>query len=637
MIRTVVLDRRATNRLALLAVLAAACGSEQPAAAPSQSPIQPFVVGPLAAVLIVSDPSVPPGSLSPSPPANAAGPTVVYVSLPPGNLPDPATVRILNFRTGDAVIPEVVAGGFDPVVIPGVAGDTLDVTVTDGTGATSHTPVVAVRARPPRVVRTSPPKGQNDVPLNLVIVIVISEPIDPATLNANAIRLRLGAETVAGSLALDPSGMVVRFTPELPLLPNAAYELDVTQAITDLSGAPLAAPTTVPFTTDAALPATHLAFIVQPTTTGAGLILLPTVFVNVQDAFGKTIKGFTGTISLALSANVGGATLSGTTTVAAGEDGAEFTDLRISQVGSGYTLVATASGLTGATSVTFDITPTSQIAFASDRDGDWEIYLMNADGSGVTQLTDNPAVDGNPAWSPDGTRIAFTSDRDGNSEIYVMNADGSGVTQVTNDPAWDSDAAWSPDGSRLAFASDRGSSFDIYVMNADGSRVTRITNDLARETEPTWSPDGARIAFTSLRDNYTIDEGYEIFVMNADGSGVTDLTNGQGGWQPAWSPDGSKIVYGNGRSVVGIYVMNADGSAVAPVALGVFGPASWSPDGLRIACTSGLGDDPFVTICVMNADGSAVNAAADWNHGISIVTGNYGTAADPAWRPRPRR
>jgi hypothetical protein len=110
-----------------------------------------------------------------------------------------------------------------------------------------------------------------------------------------------------------------------------------------------------------------------------------------------------------------------------------------------------------------------RIAFISKRDGNWEIYVMNADGSGQTNLTNNPAHDWGPSWSPDGRRIAFYSDRDGNWEIYVMNADGSGQTNLTNNPADDWGPSWSPDGRRIAFFSDRDGNREIYVMNADGS------------------------------------------------------------------------------------------------------------------------------------------------------------------------
>src|SRR5436190_24267124 len=121
-----------------------------------------------------------------------------------------------------------------------------------------------------------------------------------------------------------------------------------------------------------------------------------------------------------------------------------------------------------------------QIAFASDRLGQFDIYLMNANGTGIQRLTDDLAFDFWPSWSPDGSRIAFTSDRDSqtgsvNLEIYVMNADGTGVTRVTSDTAQDDEPAWSPDGTRLAFRSNRDGNAEIYVVNADGSGRGRLT------------------------------------------------------------------------------------------------------------------------------------------------------------------
>src|SRR5207248_3000848 len=96
-----------------------------------------------------------------------------------------------------------------------------------------------------------------------------------------------------------------------------------------------------------------------------------------------------------------------------------------------------------------------QIAFTSGRDGNDEIYVMNADGSGQVNLTNNPALDQVPAWSPDGSKIAFTSGRDGNDEIYVMNADGSSQVNLTNTPGYDEVPLWSPDGTKIVFLSDR--------------------------------------------------------------------------------------------------------------------------------------------------------------------------------------
>ena len=132
-----------------------------------------------------------------------------------------------------------------------------------------------------------------------------------------------------------------------------------------------------------------------------------------------------------------------------------------------------------------------RISFISDRDGDFEIYVMNSDGSGVTQLTHNQASDGIPSWSPDERRIAFTSDRDGDFEIYVMNSDGSSVTQLTRNDAVDSYGAWSPDGQRIAFASDRDGDFEIYIMNPDGSDVRQLTHNETNDFLGNWLPESA--------------------------------------------------------------------------------------------------------------------------------------------------
>jgi predicted small metal-binding protein len=164
-----------------------------------------------------------------------------------------------------------------------------------------------------------------------------------------------------------------------------------------------------------------------------------------------------------------------------------------------------------------------KLAFASERDGGFEIYLMDADGSGPTRLTNNPADDREPAWSPDGSKIAFAR----NFEIYVMDATGSGQTQLTHKTGGgDEFPTWSPDGSKIAFTHYGAPFGAIYVMNADGSSQTALTNNPdGNDFEPAWSPvrpDGSsRIAFVS-----THNFGHsEIYVMNPDGSGQTQLTN----------------------------------------------------------------------------------------------------------------
>ena len=123
---------------------------------------------------------------------------------------------------------------------------------------------------------------------------------------------------------------------------------------------------------------------------------------------------------------------------------------------------------------------------------------MNADGSSQTRLTDNPAPDLYPSWSPNGRSLAFASGRDdpGIRSIYVMNADGSGQTRLTDNAAWDWAPSWSPDGRSMAFVSDRDDPdpidgiriWSIYAMNADGSGQTRLTDSMASDSGPDWSP-----------------------------------------------------------------------------------------------------------------------------------------------------
>ena len=258
-----------------------------------------------------------------------------------------------------------------------------------------------------------------------------------------------------------------------------------------------------------------------------------------------------------------------------------------------------------------DATPSGRIAFTSkqlDGDDNVDIFVMNLDGSGVTRLTDNLAVDTFPSWSPDGQRIAFASTRDGDYyQIYVMNADGSAVTRLTdNSESHDARPVWSPDAQRIAFTSTRdGDDGEIYVMKADGSAVTRLTSNDVSDAVPAWSPDGQRIAFTSKRDG----DDREIYVMNVDGSAVTRLTsNDVLDFDPAWSPDGQRIAFYSERDGNReIYVMNTDGSGVIRLTHRpdhLEWDPEWSSNGQWIVFSSGTFEPELFEIFIMRTDGS---------------------------------
>jgi Tol biopolymer transport system component len=268
------------------------------------------------------------------------------------------------------------------------------------------------------------------------------------------------------------------------------------------------------------------------------------------------------------------------------------------------------------------ISEAHQIVYDGDQGLARTILAVKLDGSGVIDLAQAPIMGGaeEPACSPDGTRIAYVSDQQDNYEIYVMNANGSGQTNLTNHPAVDTDPAWSPDGARLAFVSDRTDSDEIFVMKTDGSNLRQLIDLPEPSRPPAWSPDGRRMAFAAETPYFD-----QVFVMNVDGSGLIQLTHNQANSiSPAWSPDGSKIAFvvEQGGDFE-IYVMNADGSN--PVNLTNSpdweGSPTWSPDGMKIAFETFRIDNWDVYI--MNADGSDQTR----------LTKNQGYDGNPDWRP----
>jgi Tol biopolymer transport system component len=197
---------------------------------------------------------------------------------------------------------------------------------------------------------------------------------------------------------------------------------------------------------------------------------------------------------------------------------------------------------------------------ASGLDGDMEVYLYRG-GALPLRLTDSPGADMYPALSSNGETVVFASNRDGDWDLYVLSVmDPSSVRQVTNDPSADWDPVWSPSGSRIAFASDRSGDWDVWSIRADGARPRNLTNDpLHADVAPNWSPDGASIAFARGTGGAESD----VCLLPLDGGDTTNVTQGAAGWAtgPVWSSDGTRLAFtawggGNGD----VYTIAVDGT-----------------------------------------------------------------------------
>lgn len=273
-----------------------------------------------------------------------------------------------------------------------------------------------------------------------------------------------------------------------------------------------------------------------------------------------------------------------------------------------------------------------------------EIYTIIPEGTGLTRLTDNNSWDGNPQFSPDGSKILFTSDRDGGEvELYVMNSDGTNQVRITNNDVKEEFIRWSPDGTKIVFAAHLGSghnldmssaTFDVIcTVNSDGTNFKKLPSipaffykfGMPIHHRPDWSPDGKKIVFSAI---YV--DGFNIWSINADGTNLTKLTESDAlnieNTSPKYSPDGMQIAYlfGKEDGKSALYLMNADGTEKHKIADDIVynSKLEWSPDGKKIMFIAVRNE--HTEICTIKPDGSSK----------LILTPNYEIdSSTPKWSP----
>ncbi len=323
-----------------------------------------------------------------------------------------------------------------------------------------------------------------------------------------------------------------------------------------------------------------------------------------------------------------------------------------------------------------------RIAFIGRSGGEKDLFMINADGSGLINVTNGGGPEQSPSWSPDGARIAFAR-HVGNSDIYTIRPDGSDLVRLTEQPSNEYSPTWSPDGGQVLFGSTQGFASEIYVVSADGGEAVPLTDSAAHKPEFAWSPDGSRIAFIML-DSYN--QG-DVFIMaapdgtGAGGGGASNLTQ-----HPAhdccvaWAPDGERLLFLSSRNGKGggllfsngpnayqntdmpigatqytdlsvssdvvrplttvvpeqprdIYVMDRDGNGLTRLtdAAGYEKDASWSPDGApggqRITFVSDRdGNDEIYVLAVPAGSGASSSE-------LVRLTNSPEDEAHPAWSP----
>jgi Tol biopolymer transport system component len=268
-----------------------------------------------------------------------------------------------------------------------------------------------------------------------------------------------------------------------------------------------------------------------------------------------------------------------------------------------------------------------KIAFVSSRDGNREIYVMDANGSNQEGLTYDERRDNYPAWSPDGRKLAYVSG--GGKEISIIDLETGIQTVIFSPNHWLATPAWSPNGEKIAFCYNEFGG-GIFTINSNGTNQTYLADGWC----PDWSPDGEKITYSGLG------QSGDIYVMNADGSEQINLTNHPAfDSESSWSPDGMKIAFTSERELTGeIYLMNTDGTEQIrltyndwPDRSSSARDASWSPDGNYIAFARGREVGiPEEDITPWLPEIYIINIC---NKNLTRLTNNDFVNKQPAWCP----
>lgn len=267
-----------------------------------------------------------------------------------------------------------------------------------------------------------------------------------------------------------------------------------------------------------------------------------------------------------------------------------------------------------------------RLAFTSDAMGNYDIYVLDITTGEALPIVTSPERDIDPVWSPTGERLAFASAQNNPNEldIFLVNADGSGLEQLTFVDGFEVNPAWSPDGRTLAYHGNQTGDFEIYLYDLESGTTTNITNNPAADYQADWSPDGQQIVFASQRSGNS-----EIWLMKRDGSELRQLTNWSTSnqWHPRWSPDGQTIIFVSDRDETGgavyaVLVRGGEPVRLTPPGLVAIDP-TWIGGGEAIVFSGPAQGEDLYDLWVMTLS----------NHTPQLLWPGLGSDLYPAWAP----